>query len=303
MPAPRFILCSTIVTLLLAVPVASLRAQNTASSRLAAPTTEALGSPARLDEVVVTGTASEPSYLPEQQATGSRLPIAPRDQVQTVQTVTPKEIENRGVVSVHQALETITGVRPVSGVYSSTEVTSGIRSRGFENNYTYINGSRYQAFGFPIELATVDRLEVLKGPGGVLFGQGDPGGTLNIITKRPLNESRHQVEATVGSFGLYRFSLDSTGPLVSRDAFTAALDPKGGKGVIADAQREPVLLYRLNAAYQSNESHRDFVEGQRYVVAPALTWFIGPNTTLHAEFQYLWESIALIAACRRSRSR
>ncbi|HEX8371584.1 MAG TPA: TonB-dependent siderophore receptor [Chthoniobacterales bacterium] len=245
-----------------------------------------------IDEMIVSGEAGESSYLPAQQATGSRLSIPPRDQVQTVNTVTPKEIDDRGVMSVQQAIETTTGVRPVSGVYSSTDVTSGIRSRGFENNYTYINGSRYQAFGFPIELAVVDRLEVLKGPGGVLFGQGDPGGTLNILTKRPLSEPRHEVEATVGSFNLYRFTLDTSGPLISRDAASPAPapDPKGGQGVAAqNALREPVLLYRLNAGYQSNESHRDFVEGQRYVVAPAVTWFIGPDTTLNVEFQYLWE--------------
>jgi iron complex outermembrane receptor protein len=284
------ILCTSIAALFAAALVVPVQAQDSGNRSLSRPAADALGSgTTRLDEVVVTGETSEPSYLPAQQATGSRLAIPPQDQVQTLNTVTPKEIDDRGVVSVQQAIETTPGVRPVSGVYSSTDVTSGIRSRGFENNYTYINGSRYQAFGFPIELATVDRLEVLKGPAGVLFGQGDPGGTLNILTKRPLADWRHEVEATVGSYDLYRFTLDSSGPLVSRDAFTAALDPKGGSGTVANAQRQPVLLYRLNAGYQSNESHRDFVEGQRYVVAPALTWFIGPDTTLHAEFQYLWE--------------
>jgi outer membrane receptor for ferric coprogen and ferric-rhodotorulic acid len=108
--------------------------------KLKSPAAEDLGSAATLPELVVT--ASTPSNLPERQQSGWRLEIAPRDPVQTVNVVTRREIKDRGVTSVHQALETVVGLRPVSGVYSSTEVTAGIRSRGFENNNTYINGAR-----------------------------------------------------------------------------------------------------------------------------------------------------------------
>jgi iron complex outermembrane recepter protein len=270
--------------------IASAVAQQSASTAsLNRPAVDALGSTTRLGEVVVTGEGAA-SYLPETQPSGTRLDIPARELTQTVSTVTRKEIEDRGVTTVQQAIETMPGVRPVSGVYSSTEATAGIRSRGFENDFTLVNGNRIQAFGFPIELATVDRLEVVKGPAGVLFGQMDPGGTLNIVTKRPLRDPRHEVEVTVGSFDFYRVRIDSTGPLYSRDVLTDMMDPKGGsKGMLAANERQPVLLYRFNAAYETGNSYRDYVDHQRYVVAPALTWFIGPDTTLDVEFQYLWE--------------
>jgi iron complex outermembrane recepter protein len=241
-----------------------------------------------VSEVVVT--AEAPAYLPPLVKSGSKLDIPPQDQVQTVNTVTSQEIKDRGITNINQAVEVIPGVRPISGVYSSTDVTSGIRSRGFENRFSFINGMRFQAFGFPIETQMVDTLEVLKGPAGVSFGQGDPGGTLNIITKRPELNPFTELGFTYGSHDFYRATLDWNETLLSETtpAPTAPVSGKSGKAVQPLAATErPVLQARLNAAYQNSGSYRDFVDSERILVAPSVTWNITPDTTLNVQFSYM----------------
>ncbi|MHC5824400.1 MAG: TonB-dependent siderophore receptor, partial [Nostoc sp.] len=109
------------------------------------------------------------------------------------------------------------------------------------------------------------RIEVLKGPASVLYGQGSLGGTVNLVTKQPLSSPYYSVEASVGSFDFYRSSLDLSGPLTS--------DKK--------------LLYRLNAAAETSASFVDFFERQRYFVSPVLTWQIDQNTKISFESEYL----------------
>jgi iron complex outermembrane recepter protein len=242
-----------------------------------------------MSEVVVT--ADAPAYLPPVIQSGSKLEIPPQDQVQTVNTVTSQELTDRGIVNLNQAVKIIPGVRPVSGVYSSTDVTSGIRSRGFENRFSFINGMRFQSFGFPIETQMVDTLEVLKGPAGVSFGQGDPGGTLNIVTKRPQADPFTELGFTLGSHDFYRATLDWNGTLLGApDApAPAAVSAKGAKAVqpVAPAAEKPVLQGRLNAAYQNSGSYRDFVESERILIAPSVTWNISDDTTLTTQFSYM----------------
>jgi iron complex outermembrane receptor protein len=143
--------------------------------------------------------------------------------------------------------------------------------RGFTGNNFYTNGFKdaFNGDSFTYDLANIDRVEVLKGPSSVLYGQGQPGGTINIITKQPLPEWYAAGSVTAGSFGFVRPSLDVSGPLT-----------KGKE-----------LRFRLNAAYQREDSFVDFVESERYLVAPVLALSIGPSTqlTLEGEYQALSE--------------
>jgi len=108
---------------------------------------------------------------------------------------------------------------------------------------------------------------VLKGPASILFGQVEPGGIINLITKQPLSDPYYSVEFTAGNYSFYRPTFDISGPL----------------------NAEKTVLYRLNFAYQNSGSFRDFVDTERFFVAPALTWKIGRNTTLDIDFEYLRE--------------
>ncbi len=115
------------------------------------------------------------------------------------------------------------------------------------------------------DVANIDRIEVLKGPASVLFGQAEPGGIINIITKQPLSEPYYSVSFSAGNFDSYRPTIDLSGPL----------------------NEDKSLLYRLNLAYQNSDSFRDFNSTERILIAPTLKWEISDRTILNLDFEYL----------------
>lgn len=137
------------------------------------------------------------------------------------------------------------------GAYDSYSV------RGFtvENTASFLrNGRTYFRLGsVPVEL--LERVEVLKGPSSVLYGEGIPGGTINFITKQPLAAPHYEVNLSVGSDGLRLGQFDAGGPI----------------------GRTRRLSYRATVAYENSDSFRDFVTRERLVSAVTLHWKPGPN--------------------------
>ncbi|MGI2903099.1 TonB-dependent siderophore receptor [Tolypothrix sp. VBCCA 56010] len=129
---------------------------------------------------------------------------------------------------------------------------------------TFVNGFRRYFGNRASDTANVEQLEILKGPASVLYGQGEPGGILNITTKQPLSTPYYAVDATIGSFDFYRPTLDISG-LLNADG---------------------TIRYRLNAAYESSGSYVDFVESDQIFVAPIISFELGKNTTLTLEGEY-----------------
>jgi iron complex outermembrane receptor protein len=120
----------------------------------------------------------------------------------------------------------------------------------------------------------VERIEVLKGPSSVLYGQAQPGGIINIVTKKPQAERAQIVDLRGGTFfgtgagfgdsNKYHLAADFTGPI--------------------DKSRK--LLYRLVAAYDNEQTFRDFAENEDLYVVPSLSWLGWHGTILNLEFEY-----------------
>lgn len=133
--------------------------------------------------------------------------------------------------------------------------------RGFAAEQS-INGLGFVQTDHPTDLANVERIEVLKGPASVLYGQMEPGGTINVVTKQPLSEFQAEVGVEYGSYDRKRATLDVTGPLSNN------------------------VRARLNLAYEDSESHVDFLEQQRLFVAPNITVDLSDKTNLTIEGSY-----------------
>jgi iron complex outermembrane recepter protein len=114
------------------------------------------------------------------------------------------------------------------------------------------------------EIANLERIEVLKGPASILYGRIEPGGLINIVTKKPLNDPYYSVQQQFGSYDFYRTTVDATGSLLS----------------------DKSLLYRFNLAYQDNKSFRDFVEKERVYVAPSLSWQPNDATQINLNVEF-----------------
>lgn len=111
----------------------------------------------------------------------------------------------------------------------------------------------------------IERIEVLLGPASVLYGSGDPGGTINTVTKQPLRDPFYAIDATIGNYDFYQGAIDLSGPL--NDSKT--------------------LLYRLNTGYQSRNSYVDFFNQKQFSIFPVFRWDISKHTHITLEGEYI----------------
>ncbi|MEH1831738.1 MAG: TonB-dependent siderophore receptor [Nostoc sp.] len=214
-------------------------------------------------ELVVTG--EQDGYRATDASTATKTDTPLRDIPLSIQVVPRQVLEDQQTRTLTEALRNVPGVAQGGGSTRGTYEVPLIR--GFFGGFDIKrNGLRdasnlYAAF----DRAGIDRVEVLKGPASVLYGEGSLGGVINYITKQPLNEPYHALEASVGSFNFYRGAVDLTGPL----------------------NPSKTVLYRLNLAAQTTESFLDFYNQQRYFVAPVVSWQLGDRTkiTFSSEYQ------------------
>ncbi|WP_295549276.1 TonB-dependent siderophore receptor [uncultured Pseudacidovorax sp.] len=218
-----------------------------------------------LDAVEVVGRTESGAYHADE-ASGAKTELPLRELPQSVRIVTRQAIDDLGATKLDDVLDYVGGV---SRQNNFGGLWDNIAIRGLPGNEntgmaTLLNGfSSNRGFNAPRDLAGVERIEFLKGTAAALYGSSEPGGTLNIVSKRPLWKPAHAVEGYVGTDGLRRGAFDSTGPVNDRFA------------------------YRLNVAVEDRDSFRDFVQARREVLAPAFTWKLGRDTVLEYVGEYL----------------
>ncbi|AFZ30440.1 TonB-dependent siderophore receptor [Gloeocapsa sp. PCC 7428] len=210
-------------------------------------------------EIIVTG--EQAGYAVTESAAVTRTDTPLRDIPRSVQIIPEQVLEDQAVFRVTDAIRNVSGVVQDGGFGGTIDQ---LNIRGFSTE-VFQDGQRTNNFGF-FDTANVERVEVLKGPAAILFGNVEPGGIVNLVRKQPLAEPFAATELQVGSFGLFRPSIDVTGPL----------------------NEDRSVLYRLNVAYEHFDGFRDFEQdADRIFVAPALAWQINDATRLTFDFSYL----------------
>ncbi|MEH2308027.1 TonB-dependent siderophore receptor [Nostoc sp.] len=208
-------------------------------------------------ELVVTGNLD--GYRVPDTSTATRTDTPLRDIPQSIQVVPKQVIEEQGITRISDAARNVSGVSVGTGYSGAVD---DLTIRGFLNSNILRNGFKTQnAF---IYGANVEQVEVLKGPASVLYGQFEPGGIVNYVTKQPLDEPYYAGEFTAGSYSFYRSSIDISGPLTP----------------------EKNLLYRLNIAYENSGSFRDFVNGDVFSISPIVSYKINDATNISLEYEY-----------------
>ncbi|MEH2289002.1 TonB-dependent siderophore receptor [Nostoc sp.] len=210
-------------------------------------------------ELVVTG--EQDGYRVQDATTATRTDTPLRDIPQSIQVVPRQVLEDRNVRTLTEAVETVSGVTSADTVFNAPGGSYTIR--GFEQAGNFRNGYRdVGSFGLT-STASIERVEVLKGPASVLFGAVEPGGIINVITKQPLSEPYYNLEFQAGNRDLYESSIDFSGPL----------------------NDDKTLLYRLNASYESSNGFQDFVTSHLTTIAPSITWKLGNRTDLNLYYE------------------
>lgn len=205
-----------------------------------------------VEEVVVTA-----PYSAREAVTGTKTDTPLIEVPQSVAVVSRELIEERRPATLLDALYNVSGV-----------VDAGQR-RGFDNiiirgftasTSVYLDGLRVERGNQNVQQEPygLERIEVLKGPGSVLFGQGSLGGIVSLVSKSPTNTPRYGLDLTVGSYGAYQGAVDLSGPL------TADGDVSG----------------RLVALYRAFGDSIDFNDKDRIYVSPSLRWSNGDTSII-----------------------
>jgi iron complex outermembrane receptor protein len=174
----------------------------------------------------------------------------------SIQVVPRAVMDDQKTSRIKDALENVSGVRTQSTLGMGT----GFILRGFRTSSTYRNGLLAGFGGLQSEFDTsnLESIEVLKGPASVLYGRAEPGGLVNVTTKKPLDSPYYSLEQQIGSYDFYRTQWDATGPVT---------DDKS-------------VLYRFTGSYQNNNSFRDFISDDRVNAAGAVTWKLTDATDM-----------------------
>ncbi|WP_298914324.1 TonB-dependent receptor [uncultured Algimonas sp.] len=210
------------------------------------------------DEVVVTGLRQ--AYQGE---------FAPLEIPQVNQSIDEELLRDVGAVTLDDALDLSASVarqNNFGGLWNSFSI------RGFSGDINLPSGFLVNGFnagrGFagPRDIVGIESVEVLKGPRSALYGRGEPGGTINLVTKRPTFETGGYVEGTIGSWDQYRFEADAQ----------HSVSGEGGD-----------LGFRFVGFYEDAESFRNEVETEKLGFYPSLT-FVSPDaaTTIGYELEY-----------------
>lgn len=228
--------------------IAGPRAATTALALLAWCATAAAQA---LPEVRVTdsGTTTEGSYTARELDIG-KTGLSPRETPQSVSVITRQQLDDRNLTKLEDALKSTVGVNITrldgAGNYNS------IQARGFDIGAVLLDGlpiAQGPNYATALDLALYDRVEVLRGPAGLLQGAGEPGGAVNLVRKRALDSLRIGGGAQVGSFGLRRLEADLTGPLNAAGTLR-------GRVVVVEDRRDSfvdLLFSNKHAAYGTLE--------------------------------------------------
>ncbi|PAX18761.1 TonB-dependent siderophore receptor [Vandammella animalimorsus] len=195
-------------------------------------------------------------------ATKTDTPLA--ETPQSVTVVTRDQMTEQGMTNVQDALTYAAGVR--SDLYGLDSRNDGMAVRG-ANPVNYLDGLRgnYNWYTSTIRFDpyTLERVEVLRGPAGMLFGAGSVGGVMNMVGKRPLFEPQREVGVQLGSFNRRQAQLDLTGPINEQ------------------------LAYRLVTLARKSDTQVDHVRDDRALLMPSLTW--RPNAATSLTLHALWQ--------------
>lgn len=213
-----------------------------------------------LDTIDVEGSADgSVGYVPGRSSAGTKLDTPLMQTPQSISVVTRQQMVDQNVQSVSQALRYTPGI--VSEQRGLNEDTlEYLYSRGFQAE-TYLDGLRLPATGFNIatrDAYLIDRVESVRGPSSVLYGQSPPGGLVNIVSKQPVDTPLREVFFQTGNYNRLQAGFDLGGPL----------------------NADKTLLYRLTGVGLKTDTQIDGIEQERVAIAPAITWRPNEDTRL-----------------------
>lgn len=189
---------------------------------------------------------------------------------QADQSIDAETLRASGAVDLSKALDLSASVarqNNFGGLWNAFALRGFVGDENLPSNFLVNGFNAGRGFGGPRDLSGIESVEVLKGPRAALFGRGEPGGTVNLVTKRPTFKTAGEFRLSAGSHDSYRADADWTAPL-------------------SDA-----VAVRLVGFYEDAGSFRDTVQTHKYGASPSLTWRITPHSRLVYEAEISHQEI------------
>jgi iron complex outermembrane receptor protein len=192
--------------------------------------------------------------------------IPQKQMPQSIETLDNAVLDQKGITQLQDALDFSASI---SRKNNSGALWDSFSIRGLSGNENMpsgylINGfSGGRGFSGPRDVSNIEYIEVLKGPGSALYGRSEPGGTVNIMTKKPQFEQQGELKLSLGSDNFNRVEGDYTNGINDNTAF------------------------RINGAWQDSDSYRDEVYTHKKVVTPSIYHQINASTSITYEFEYV----------------
>lgn len=201
-----------------------------------------------------------------QQRQAYRGDVPLKSMPQNIDVVSAELLDDLGVNDFQNALDFTSGIarqNSFGGMWDSFAIRGFAGDENLPGGYLVNGFSAGRGFSGRRETSNIQAIEVIKGPGSALFGRSEPGGTINIITKKPQFYEEGYIQATAGSYDLYRLEGDYTNEIAED------------------------LAFRINGAYEDSGSFRDEVYTDKLSVSPSFHYNISDDTSLVYEMEYL----------------
>lgn len=239
---------------------ASAAEDNAAKSNVSA---EPDAAPAVLPETKVSsGKSRESQYNPQVTKGATKTDTPMREVPQSVRVIARDWLDDTRALRLSDTVDYVSGIARLND-FGATWDNYAIRGFSNTDQGMLINGFRgSRGYNVTRDAATVERFEFLKGPAAAVYGASEPGGIINVVTKKPQFIQRNALDVNIGGYGLRRAALDTTGPITEN------------------------LAYRLNVVAEDSAVRNSRLEGDRQVVAPALTWVLSDKTVLNYEAEF-----------------
>lgn len=202
------------------------------------------------------------SYLAKNAVSATKFNTALKDIPISLQVMTESFMDDTFSNDLESAMEYAAAVNDATS-QSGTRETGVFSIRGFRIDRVKRDGvvSYYGQ-----DMTNIARVVVMKGPASLLYGQTEPGGIINYVPKRPMDEPRYQVKLAAGSYGFLRSEAEATGPIL-----------KGEDGFAR-------LVYRLDASYEEEDGWKPSAAKEKKFISPVLEWRFSQRAKL--TFQY-----------------
>ena len=252
---PTRLLLSALVALLAATPPIPAQVAPTASRASTGTSAEEV---VKLNVFQVTA-ESDDEYRAANTTTGTRYNTPIKDLPMNIEVLTPAFMRDIGALDLRDALEYVSGIQ-----LDTTAGGTGGSKDNPENNTLLIRGiaAATNKDGFrrfvPIDPITISRADIIKGPGGALYGQGGTGGVINVASVTAGTRPVARAGSTIGSYGFRRFEFLWSGPVT----------PKGAIG------------FAIPLSYSEGKSNAQYYETNTLHLNPAFTFKLGPKTSL-----------------------